>query len=121
MRLLPSVLTAGGASFPVWRMDQPARGASNSFVKSRASGVGVNSLVAVGAGVSVTGTDVSVGEAGIVAVGRSAASGVGVADWQAARNRKHIMRNFFMSLIKTQLPGALFQAIVFARRVDFFN
>ena len=87
------------------------------MVNSRGSGVGVNSIVGLGAGVSVTGTDVGVGEAGIVPVGMGEATGVGIADWQAASKRKrHPIRSFFMALIKTQLPGALFQAIMFVRQ-----
>ena len=59
-------------------MAQPASGESNSLVKSRGSGVGVNSKVGVGAGVSVKG--IAVGEAGMVAVGEEVATGTGVAD-----------------------------------------
>jgi hypothetical protein len=44
---------------------------------------------------------VGVGERGIAAVGIGEATGVGVADWQAVRSKRHPMRNFFMVLIKT--------------------
>jgi hypothetical protein len=91
-------------------MTQPAREESNSFIKSLGRGVAVNSGVAVGCGVFVA--DINVG--GIVAVGKSGATGGGVAGWQAVIRRKHPMRNFFMMPIKTQLPGALFQTIRFA-------
>jgi hypothetical protein len=82
-------------------MSQPARAESNSFVKSRGSGVDVNSGVGVGAGVSVKGTSVDVGETRIVAAGMGEATGVGVAARQAVRSRRHPMRRFFMALIKT--------------------
>src|SRR5687767_14736093 len=113
IRALFSVLMAGASSFPDWRMVQFARAESNSLVKRRGSGVGESSIVGVGTGVSVTGMNVGVGEAGIVAVGMGEATGVGIADWQAVRRKRHPMRSFFMALIKTQLPDALFQAITF--------
>jgi hypothetical protein len=93
-------------------MTQPASDESNSLVKSRGSGVAVNSRVGVGAGVSVTGMGVDVR----VAVGKSGSADVGatVAGRQAVMRRKHPMRSFFMALIKTQLSGALFQTIGFA-------
>jgi hypothetical protein len=55
---------------------------------------------------------VAVAVAGTVAVGKGVASGAGAGDWQAIRKMRHPMISFFMALIKTQLPGALFQAIV---------
>src|SRR6266511_3282848 len=112
MRLLFSVFMLGVASFPACRMTQPAREESNSLVKSRGSEVAVSSSVGVGAGVLVTG--IGVGEAGSVAVGKSGATGVGVAaGWQAARKINPMRRSFFMALIKTQLSSALFQTIGF--------
>src|SRR5512134_89431 len=102
MRLLFSFLTVGTASLPAWRMTQPARDASNSSVKKRGKGVGVNSKVGVGCGVLVTGTGVC--EAGSVAVGKREVAGVGVAatDWQAASRIRHPrIRSFFMAPIKT--------------------
>jgi hypothetical protein len=65
--------------------------------------VDVNSIVGVGAGVSVTGTNVDVGEAGIVNVGGSVTTEVGAlaAAWQAVRKRRHPRKSFFMALIKT--------------------
>src|SRR5687767_3104772 len=97
MRLLFSVLMLGVASFPAWRMSHPATEKSNSSLKKRGKGVGVNSRVGVGAGVSVKG----IGVGGSVAVGESGVGGVGVAGWQAVMRRKHPMRSFFMALIKT--------------------
>jgi hypothetical protein len=73
-------------------------------------GVGVGSSVGVGDGVSVGGT----GDGEGVSVGAGVATtGVGVADWQAVMNRRSPMISFFMAPIKTQLPGRLFQAIIF--------
>lgn len=89
----------------------------------------------------MAGTSVGV-DGGIVDVGRNAISGVGAACWHATRKRTQPIRIFFMSLIwkccmiwftsylsfnvqipsrvplnetgnKTQMPGALFQVIVF--------
>jgi hypothetical protein len=74
---------------------------SNSLVKTRGSGVGVDSRVGVRAGVLVTGRNVGEGEAGNVAVGKSEATGVEVAGWQAVISRRHAMRSFFIALIKT--------------------
>jgi hypothetical protein len=96
-RLLFSVLIAGAISVPVWRMVQLARAESNSLVKRRGSGVGVTSMVAVGAGVSVKGTGVS--EEGIVAVGGRVEVGVAAAGWQATRKINAMRRGFFMALI----------------------
>jgi len=109
MRLLFSFFMLGAAaSLPAWRMTQPAREASNSSVNRRGNGVAVNSRVGVGPGVTVAGTDVGGG----VAVGKSEVAGVGDAGRQAVRRRKHpVRRIFFMALIKTQLPRALFQTI----------
>ena len=95
-------------------MLQPASGESNSFVKRRGSGVGEDSIVAVGAGVSVKGTEV--GEGGIVEVGGMVGAGVVAADWQAVMRINPRRRSFFMAFIKTQLPAALFQAIVYLKR-----
>src|SRR5215212_1121724 len=107
MRLLFSVLIFGVASFPAWRMTQPAREESNSLVKRRGRGVDVNSRVGVGAGVLVAGIRVGVE----VTVGKSGATGVDVAGWQAVISRTNPMRSFFMALIKTYLSRALFQII----------
>ena len=108
--MLFSFLILGVASFPAWRMTQPAREESNSSVKRRGSGVEVSSKVGVDGGVFVAGIAVAVS----VAVGKSGATGVGVAaGWQAVIKRRHPMRNFFMALIKTQLPNGLFQTIKF--------
>ena len=96
-----SAFTEAAASFPAWRMVQPARGESNSFVKSRGSGVGVNSIVGVGAGVSVKGTGVGVSVTRIVGVPEGIAAGVGVACPQAVSRRRHPIRNFFIVHIKT--------------------
>jgi hypothetical protein len=78
-------------------MTQPARLESNSLVKKRGSGVRVGSGVGVGAGVAVTGTGVCEGR--FVPVGKREAAGVDVADWQAARKKRHPRRSFFMALI----------------------
>src|SRR5215216_6627736 len=102
----------GGASFPACRMTQPAREESNSFVKNCGNAVGDGCGVKVGAGVSVNGT--RVGES--VAVGKSGATGVGVAAWQAEITRRHPRTSLFMMLIKTQLSSALFQTMMFNRR-----
>jgi hypothetical protein len=51
----------------------------------------------VGAGVAVNGTGVC--EGGFVPVGKREAAGVGVADWQAARKKRHPRRSFFMALV----------------------
>jgi len=61
----------------------------------------VNSVVGVGAGVSVTGIGVCVAES--VAVGESKIAGVGVAmaGWQPMRKIRHPIRIFFIALIKT--------------------
>jgi len=100
MRLLFSVLMFGVASFPAWRMTQPAREESNSLVKRRGSGVEVSSGVEVGGGVTVFGISVGVS----VAVGKRGATGVGEAvDWQAVMKNRHPMRNFFMALIAAVL------------------
>jgi len=65
--------------------------------------------VAVGAGVSVTGTCVG----SSVAVGNRGATGVSVAaGWQAVIRRRHPRRSFFMAPIKTQLSRALFPALL---------
>jgi len=93
----------GVDSFPAWRMTQPAREESNSSVNRRGSGVGVNSRVGVGCGVTVAG----IGVGGSVAVGKSAATGVGVAGWQAVMRMRHPKRSFFIALIKTQLSSTL--------------
>jgi hypothetical protein len=86
----------GTASFPAWRITQPVREESNSFVKNCGNGVDVGSRVAVGIGVLVTGTDVGRG----VLVGKREAEGVGVAGWQAVSRMRHPIRsNFFMALI----------------------
>ena len=54
---------------------------------------------------------------GSVAVGDGKGAGVDVAVWQLEIRIIHPMRiNFFIVLIKTQSPGALFQTIVFKRR-----
>jgi len=95
MRLLLSVLMFGTASFPACRMTQPASEESNSLVKNRGSGVDVSSRVDVGAGVSVNGMDVGAS----VAVGKSGATGVAVAGWQAVVRIKHPIRSFFIVLI----------------------
>ena len=76
-------------------------------------------MVAVGSGVTVKG--IGVCEAGGIAVEEGAGAGVSVwltdVDWHAVMKMRHpirrIRRIFFMVLIKTQLSGALFQAIVF--------
>jgi hypothetical protein len=86
----------GTASFPAWRITQPVKEESNSFIKNCGNGVDVGSRVGVGAGVSVTGTDVGRG----VFVGKREAEGVGVAGWQAVSRMRHPIRiNFFMALI----------------------
>jgi len=72
-------------------------------------GVTVGANVGVGDGVSVGGT----GDGEGVSVGARVATGVGVADWQAVMRRRSPMISFFMAPIKTQLPGRLFQAIIF--------
>ena len=47
-----------------------------------------------------------------VEVGRMAGAEVGVVPWQAVMRMRHPKRRiFFMALIKTQLPVALFQTI----------
>ena len=46
-----------------------------------------------------------IGEGGSVAVGKSGATGVGVADWQAARMIHPKRRIFFMALFITQLSS----------------
>jgi hypothetical protein len=66
-------------------------------------GVAVGSGVDVGAGVSVGGT----GDGDGVAVGKSGATGVGVAGWQAVMKRRSAMRSFFMALFITQLSSDL--------------
>jgi hypothetical protein len=68
--------------------------------------------VAVGAGVSVAG--IGVGRSVVVEEGKGA--GVEVAGWQAVMRKRHPRRSFFMMLIKTQLPGALFQTIEINKR-----
>jgi hypothetical protein len=82
-------------------MSQPVRDVSNSSVKKRGRGVGVNSGVceAVGGGVSVTGIGVcvAVGSRGGVAVGVDAFA----AAWQAVIKMRHAMRSFFIAHIKT--------------------
>ena len=100
----------GMASFPAWRITQPASEESNSSVKNCGKGVGEDARVGVGAGVSVRGTGVG----GIVAVGRRGATGVGVACRQATmKNRHPRIRNFFMASIKTQLSSPKDWTIVF--------
>lgn len=71
----------------------------------------MNSVVGVEGGVSVTGIGVCV--AGSVAVdeGKVTDGDVAMAGRQAEIRRRHPMRSFFIVLIKTQLPGALFQAM----------
>lgn len=74
--------------------------------------------MAVGAGVSVAG--IGVGRS--VAVEEGKGAGVEVAGWppdgdrQAVMRKRHPRRSFFMMLIKTQLPGALFQTIEINKR-----
>lgn len=99
--LLFSVVMFGTALFPAWRITQPASDESNSWVKNLGKGVGEASRVGVGAGVSVKG----IGVGGTVADGKSGATDVGVADWQAVMKRRHPRRSFFIMLIKTQLPA----------------
>jgi len=90
-----STETFGAASFPPWRVTQPARDESKLVVKYRGRGVEVGSSVGVGAGVSEAG--IGVGEAGIVAVGGMVGPGVGVAVWQDVVKTRHpIKRSFFM-------------------------
>lgn len=87
-------------------MTQPARDASNWWVKKRGRDIGVGSRVGGGSGVVVAG----MGVGGSVAVGGRVGSGVGVAVWQAVITRRHPIRiNFFMSFLITQMPhrGAL--------------
>src|SRR5512134_2997010 len=98
MRLLFSFLTIGVASPPACRMTQPASDPSNSSVNSRGNGVGVDSGVEVGSGVSVTGTNVGDGEAG--RVGNKEGAGVAVAGWQAVMKSRHPMSSVFMALLK---------------------
>ena len=57
-------------------------------------------------GVSVGGT----GDGDGVSVGASVATGAGVADWQAVMKKRSPMISCLIAYIKTQLPGALFQA-----------
>jgi len=66
-------------------------------------GVAVGSGVGVGDGVSVAGT----GDGDGVTVGKSGATGVGVAGWQAVMKRRSAMRSFFMALFITQLSSDL--------------
>jgi len=81
-------------------MTQPSRAESNSLVKKRGKGVGEGAGVEVGWGVNVTGTNVGVGEAGRVEVGKKEGAGVAVAGWQAVMRMRHPMRrSFFMALI----------------------
>ena len=96
--MLFSVLILGTESLPACRMTQPAREASNSLVNNRGSGVGVNSGVRVGWGVTVAGIIVR----GSVAVGKNGATDVAVAGWQAVMKRRHPIKSFFMSLLITQ-------------------
>jgi hypothetical protein len=96
--LLFSVLIFGTESFPAWRMTQPARDESNSFVNSLGSGVAEGSRVGVGGGVPVAGIRVGGG----VAVGKSGATGVELAGWQAVVKIRHPIRmrkDFFMALL----------------------
>jgi hypothetical protein len=89
-------------------------------VNKRGKGVGEAAGVEVGSGVGVAGT--GVGEAGVVEVGKKEGAGVAVAGWQAVMRIRHPMRrSFFMAPIKTQLPGALFQAIVFKKHNTLCN
>jgi hypothetical protein len=84
-------------------MTQPARDASNWWVKKRGRGVGVGSRVGGGSGVVVAGMGVGGGN---VAVGDGKSSGVGVADWQAVIRRRHPIRmNFSMALLITQMSS----------------
>src|SRR6266545_2976566 len=94
-------------------MAQPARDESNSLVKNCGKEVGEGSRVGVGAGVSVMG----MGVGGGVSVGKSGATGVGVACWQAVMRMRHPMRSFFIAPIKTQLSSALCQTIVYLLKV----
>jgi len=80
-------------------------------VKRRGKGVGEGAGVEVSSGVTVAG----IGVGGSVEVGKKegAEVGVAVAGWQAVMRMRHPRRrSFFIALIKTQLPGALFQAII---------
>ena len=98
----------GAASLPACIVVQAAESESNSSVKNIGKGVAVGARVGVGDGVSVGGT----GDGEGVSVGaRVAATGVGVAGWQAVMNRKSPMIIFFMAPIKTQLSIGLFQVI----------
>jgi len=89
---------------------------SNSWVKKRGSGVGVNSRVGVGSGVDEAGT--GVGEAGTVAVRGRAGSGVDVAAWSLegdrqaeVRRRSPMRRCFFMLLLRMTKRTALRQYV----------
>ena len=87
------------------------------MVKRRGSGVGVTCTVGVGAGVSVKG--IGVCEGGIVAAGGRVGVGVADAGWQEVRRINPKRKSFFIPRIKTQLPGALFQAIEVNKMTHF--
>ena len=99
----------GAAALPACSIVQAVEVESNSSVKNMGKGVTVGVVVGVGDGVSVGGT----GDGEGVSVRTRVATGVGVADWQAVISSRSPMISFFMSPIKTQLPGRLFQAVIF--------